>query len=996
VLGTIDVVVDGRAYSVGGPQAERLVGMLVTNLGSPVTVAELEDALWPEGAPPTATTAVRMQVRRLRTRLASLGVGREAIATAARGYRLAVDPDEVDVARFRAEIAEATAYQTADPEAAMRLLDAALGRWRGEPFGDHADEEWARVEAAALRELHRRAEEAWADAALAVGAAPARVDRLAAAARAEPYRERRWAQLMLALYRGGRQGEALRAFHEARNTLAEGLGVEPGRDLVALEAAMLRHDPELMRTGGSTLRLGPPVPVPPSALLGRERELAEVLDLVERNRLVTISGVGGVGKSRLAAEVALRIAEGAEAVVPASFSAVDDPTQAALALSGAVGVGPSGDPESQATAVVAHLVDERAVLLLDECERVLDSLVPLVDRLLRQARNLRVLATSRSPLGLPGEVVVPLAGLDAGAPEEPGPAARLLADRLGRSLAALDPPTVADVVAVAAALDGVPLALEVAAAHAGGLSPSEAGRLLHAAGHGAADPALPLRGAIVASVDGLDDRARRLLLRATALPAGFGVAAAAALLDESENSAAAALSTLARHGLVVPAETSAAGPRYRCLEPVRHVALELDAFGEGDRGLAAASAHLATLGLAVGDGMHQPRLDALPAFTAELPNIRSVLARTAGTTAALELSLALAGACSEAGLAVEASAWLASALPAADAGSHRWARAVVALADLPGYFAGYARLAAELRRAVDIAYAHGDDRLALFARGMLAVAVGWAGELHEAVELLDGRETRRLVGVVDDPYVTAQHRRMLGFCHLVRGEPDRGIAEQLAAADDFLSIDAPTGAVSALYSAAVVARVAGRDEEAVAALERAVALRPAGGAAATHANVRQELAHHARRRGDPTAVDQMAAAVAELERVGNLRSASTARRDLGRWLVADGRWTEGTAELLTSLPLLLDLDGSGAAVALVELAALAERQANPALAAVLVGAADAAAGSGDVALLPDERRAIDEAVARWRGAESSAFRRGGNLGADAVVELVREAFADRG
>ncbi|BCJ42357.1 hypothetical protein GCM10010168_90820 [Actinoplanes ianthinogenes] len=540
MLGPTEVEADGAPIDLGGPLPRRLVTALVAADGRALSDDTLAEALW-SGAPP-ASPAVSLQayVSRLRR---SLGPAREALQRAGGGYRLVVDGTDADQFAAAAERGRALLAEER-PAEALRAFDAALARWRGEAFADLP--EFAAPARARLAELRAVTVEERLAARIAAGDSPGAVGELELAVHAEPYRERRWELLGLALYRTGRQADALATLRRVRALLADDLGIDPGPALQQLESRLLAQDPRLLLPT-------PPAPAvrPLSAFLGRTAELAALRELDGTARLVTLVGPGGAGKTRLAIE---------HAEAPWFVRLADVRAAASVAPAVAVVVGVRGStPDAIATA----LADRPGLLLLDNCEHLTAPVADLVLHLLTRCPRLRVLATSREPLGVDGERLVPVA------PLPPGDAVALLTDRV----TAIRPgwrPTAAeatDLHRIATALDGIPLALELAAARARVLSLTELAELLvreklalGEVARGALAPHQTLEAAIAWSVDLLPPADRALLLRLWPFEGGFPLTAAGADLD--------ALSGLVARSVVV-AETGVTPTRYRLLEIIR-------------------------------------------------------------------------------------------------------------------------------------------------------------------------------------------------------------------------------------------------------------------------------------------------------------------------------------------------------------------------------------------------------------------------------------------
>ncbi|NMO57430.1 AfsR/SARP family transcriptional regulator [Actinoplanes sp. TBRC 11911] len=543
VLGGTEVEADGVPVDLGGPLPRRLVAALLAAEGRAVSEDALAAAIWGAEVPANPTASLQAYVSRLRRIL-----GRDALVRAGDGYRIAVD--DTDVARFAADVARGRELLDDErPGEAVRAFDTALSRWRGEAFAD-LPESYARPHLAELRDV--AAEERLA-ARLATGDAPGVVGDLDAAVRAEPYRERRWELLILALYRSGRQADALAALRRVRARLADDLGIDPGPALQELEGRLLAQDPRLLLPSRPTHAVRPL-----SHFFGRKDEISEVDRLVAAHRLVTLVGPGGAGKTRLAVEFAS--ARDRQSTEPwfVRLADVADPAEVPAAVAAAVGVrGTTVD------SIAVALGRQPGLLLLDNCEHVVTAAADLALALLSRCPGLTILATSREPLGVDGERLLPVA------PLPPTDAVALLTDRIQAVRPGWRPTTAESdqLTRLADALDGIPLALELAAARARVLGLGELLDMLHdrfpALGpvpRGALAPHQTLEAAVAWSVDLLSASDRALLLRLWSFEGGFPLAALDNDLD--------GLSALVARSVVV-ADTSVTPARYRLLEIVR-------------------------------------------------------------------------------------------------------------------------------------------------------------------------------------------------------------------------------------------------------------------------------------------------------------------------------------------------------------------------------------------------------------------------------------------
>ena len=450
VLGSVSVEVDGRPVAIGGPLPRRLLAVLLANRGAVLSVDRLVEVLWGDEPPEAAASSLHAYVSRLR-RVLPPSVRLE---TAAPGYRLRPEAGAADVERFEAALGDALACLAERPEAALAGLEAALSLWRGDAFAEFAEEWWAQGEAARLEELRLHAREAHAEALLALGRSEAAVSEARAVTADHPNRERAWRTLMVGLHRCGRQRDALRAAGEYRARLRDESGLDPSNDFAALEHAVAIDEPsEHTRRGNVT----PPL----TGLVGREDELSHLVGEVTQRRLVTLTGVGGVGKTRLATELAWSLVDGfPDGVWAVELAPVASPDAVAHAVAGMLSIR-SQENMSMAETVADALRGRRMLLVLDNCEHVFDAVAGLAARITASCPTVALLATSREPIGVPAERVWPVPPL----PSSEG-GVELFCQRAAAADATFSPSD-ADLAVVATicdSLDGLPLAIELAAA----------------------------------------------------------------------------------------------------------------------------------------------------------------------------------------------------------------------------------------------------------------------------------------------------------------------------------------------------------------------------------------------------------------------------------------------------------------------------------------------------------------------------------------------------
>jgi predicted ATPase/DNA-binding SARP family transcriptional activator len=612
ILGPLRVVAADETVELSAALERALLLRLLLDANRPVSVAQLIDDLWGGRPPRTALRTLRVYVSRLRH---GLGEG-DRITTTAGGYQLRVEPGECDADRFE-ELAAAGEFA------------AALGLWRGAALAEVADTEWARIEAGRLEESRLAVLERRLHADLAAGRHLAAVAELEALCAREPLREGLWASLMLALYRCGRQADALAAYQRLRSHLVEELGLEPSKELRTLQQQILAADPGLDlapdprhadpradhdrradadRRGDHDPTAGPPAPIRGNVRAARTSFVSGALDVAAvRQRLaggspVTLVGPPGAGKTRLAVELAVA----AQADYPAGawlveLAAVTDgdllADRVADALASAGPTDPSGTgPVAGAVEVlIAHFSHAPGLLVLDNCEHLTGACAALVDTLTRACPELRVLCTSRERLDVEAEQVcsVPLLTVPApgAGPEQilDAAACRLFVDRaaVAGGRPDLDDPEVAEALAeICRRLDGLPLALELAAARTSVMSPVDIAarlddglELLRSRRERVPPRQRTLRALLEWSHSMLDDHERRLLRRLAVLASGASLDAVEQVCagpDLPRSACVDALEVLAERSLIVADTVHRPGgrARYRLLETIRLYALE--------------------------------------------------------------------------------------------------------------------------------------------------------------------------------------------------------------------------------------------------------------------------------------------------------------------------------------------------------------------------------------------------------------------------------------
>jgi len=509
------------------------LALLLLHANRAVSRDELVDALWGTDPPRSAVQSLQVYVHGLRQAL-----GADRIETQGTGYRLRVEPGELDAARFEELLAGAERSLAAGaPSEAAEKLETALGLWRGTALADLAGEPVAEESAPVLAEQRLRALELLNDAQLALGRHEQLTSQLEQLVAAEPYRERFHAQQMVALYRSGRQTEALEAYRHARETLLE-LGVDPSGELQELERRILRQDPTLAAPSARE-PAGVNLPVPATSLVGRRLEVAAVIGLLrgENVRLLTLTGPGGTGKTRLALAVAAELGPAlADGACFVDLAALDDPSLLAATIAHALDIAEGSSAED---ALSSHLRDRRLLLVLDNVEQLVPD-VGLIGRLVAAAPRLLVLATSRTALRLSAEheYPVPPLAVPSGASFEEIAASDAVRLFVARARAvdpafALDDASAGAVAHICERLDGLPLAIELAAARSKLFTPAElSARLdrrldvLTGGPHDVPERQRTLRAALAWSYDLLDDDERRLFSRLGVFPGSWTLDAA--------------------------------------------------------------------------------------------------------------------------------------------------------------------------------------------------------------------------------------------------------------------------------------------------------------------------------------------------------------------------------------------------------------------------------------------------------------------------------------
>jgi predicted ATPase/DNA-binding SARP family transcriptional activator len=567
LLGPFEVLAGGTPADVGGSKRQALLAMLALRNGRIVAVDSLIDGLWGEELPSAPRNALHHHVARLRAAL-----GEESIVGSSDGY--ALKHARVDSVEFEALLAEARgALRDADVSAAADSVASALALWRGPALQGLSGTAWFDAEARRLETLHVDALEEQFEVALAFGEHRELTPAIRSALSDNPFRERLWGQLMIALYRSGRQADALEAFQEARRVLGDELGLEPGPDLRRLQEAILAHDPSIAAVPIVRRRRGN-LPAPSTSFVGREDELAHVSGLLREHRLVTLTGPPGVGKSRLAVETARSLErEFPDGIWLVDFTRAGGAADAVRLLAHSVDVRGS-DPLARVTSRLRHA---GALVVLDACEHVRDEAARIVSALLAECPQARILATSREALHVASEVRLPVSPLEAAAVE-------LFLERARAARPGFEPD--AEAVALAAEIarrvDGLPLAIELAAARVNVLGLAELVSILERRAallrdSPASDPArAALQGLVEWSYDLLHGDEKTLLQQlavhrgGASLPSLVSLAARLSLNEATVEYLVAGLVDKS----IVSASFTGGAARYDMLDTVREYVLE--------------------------------------------------------------------------------------------------------------------------------------------------------------------------------------------------------------------------------------------------------------------------------------------------------------------------------------------------------------------------------------------------------------------------------------
>jgi predicted ATPase/DNA-binding SARP family transcriptional activator len=835
LLGGLEVLDDdGRAIVVAGPKVRALLAVLALQPSRVVSAEQLIEALWGDNPPTEVRNGLQGLASKLRRSLGSA----DLVAMRGTGYALELPADAIDVHRYEEGVATARdAVADGNLNHAAALLAEADALWRGDAFADFAYDDFAAGTITRLSELRLSAIEERLDIELQLGRHQATVAELEELVTAHPLRERLRGLLMLALYRAGRQADALRVFQDGRHVLTEELGLEPGHELRALEGAILAQDHSLdapavtareTNTSASTYS----IPEALTPLVGRDVELRELTRLAAEHRFVTLVGPGGVGKTRLALEVARA-------------------ESAALSFGGClVELAPVGDPAGVRAAIASALAlpdpgrlgeaigDREMLLMLDNCEHVITTAAEVAEDLLRHCPALRILATSREGLRVGGETIWPVPPLGA------DDAASLFVARAQAAGAPLD---VSDdhyalIADICSRLDGLPLAIELAAARTRAFPLQQISarlndrfRLLTGGSRTALPRQQTLRAVVDWSYELLFDDEQRVFERLSVFPGGCDLATAETVCAD-ENIAADDIADLL-HALVdkslVAAVPTVDGVRFTQLQTLCQYGRErLTDQGDAVRIRDAMAKHYAELcaqsaAAYIGDRQRSW----LTAIDQEHDNLRAALEWAVANDDA-ETALTIAGGTSWphwlAGMVIEGKRWLDDAFACAGEASERTRALALTGRGLLDFLAGVRDTDDDLETALEIFRRHDDLESAALAYSFYAEQPNARGDYDEA--------RRRRLALIDfygasptDPFAAAAREYGLGKLALMDGDLAEAEVHYRAAGELFARMDRPVMLSMTLDVVADFDERAGDYAAAVRALDAAIATNDACG-----------------------------------------------------------------------------------------------------------------------------------------------------------------------
>jgi predicted ATPase/DNA-binding SARP family transcriptional activator len=897
VLGPVEVRRDGELMPVPGGKTSELLVRLALEAGVTVRTDRLLEDLWGADAVTTRRNTLQSKVARLRRALRDP----LAIVSGDDGYRLAVEPSEVDALTvLRDTVAAAQMLRTGDARDAADLSTASLGHYHGDVLPGAGDGDWVTAHRARLDEARMALIETRLSAQLELGETGDLIGELEAAVKMYAYREGLWQLLITALYRAGRQADALAAYQRVRTRLADDLGLDPGPRLRQLERQILEHDPSLRVAEDAPPAPSRPAPPPAGNLpsmaaemVGREVEIAALSDLLAAERLVEVIGPGGIGKTAVAIATGRRLSTSADAA-PGGIWLVrletattgDDVLDTVIAALGVTG----GE-----AALLERIKGPDLIMILDNCEHVLDAAAAVAIRLLDAAPGLRILCTSQAPLDIDGEAVFELAPLAL------TDAVELFTRRARRRSVGAGAADEA-VQALCRSLDGLPLAIELAAARTKTLSIEEITRRLDDRFSVLSDPASrhpqrrrALKDTIRWSYELLFPDDQRGLWALATFAGGAPLPAVESVLDVLNVPAAAAIDVvgrLASRSLVV-ADDEKGRVRYRLLDSIRAYALEAMAdAGLTDRARAAHAAWLADAAASSTQGVRSARQAEHLAFAAvERANIDAALEWSARHDPLLALRIVngFGWAWIVLGDSRGAQRMLAALVAAGAAAPIPDRAGALLLAAWIEASTGHLELAREhLATATELADAIGDVDLQARCSYYLAYVVSHDGEFMEALALTDRADA--LYRGLDRPWDQAATWLFAARAAISAGDIARAVAARDQVERWLERVDDPWLHVRRDAMLGELARIEHRFDDAVSHIARAAATSGQLGFLQTEAYQLSSLGRAQCQAGDyVTGAATLELAVEKAEATGDVRLAALARVHLGRVLRALGR-----------------------------------------------------------------------------------------------------------